>query len=161
MTTQHPSSDPQISNTSHLRPGSGVTSAAALFTVATLATALLSGCEKKPAPAGPPPPMPVTVVTAQPTDVPLRNEWVGTLDGFVNAQIQPQVSGYLIKQTYKEGLPVSKGQVLFQIDPRPFQALVDQALGQVAQAKGQVAQTQSQVAQAQGAARTGGDQRQP
>jgi membrane fusion protein (multidrug efflux system) len=144
--TKHdtPSTDP-ISNTSRLRTTAGVTSTA----VVALAVALLAGCEKKPAAAGPPPPMPVTIVTAQPTDVPLRNEWVGTLDGFVNAQIQPQVSGYLVKQLYKEGLPVTKGQVLFQIDQRPFQALVDQALGQLAQAKGQVAQTQSQVAQAQ------------
>jgi membrane fusion protein (multidrug efflux system) len=124
----------------------GVNSAAALLALAALA---LTGCDKKPAAAaGPPPAMPVTVYTVEPTDVPISNEWVGTLDGFVNAQIQPQVSGYLIKQEYKEGLPVSKGQVLFQIDPRPFQALVDQALGQLAQAKGQVAQTQSQVAQA-------------
>ena len=148
MTTQSTLSIDQVSNTSRLRPGSGVTSAAALTTLAAVAATLLAGCESKPKAAGPPPPMPVTVLTVQPTDVPLRNEWVGTLDGFVNAQIQPQVSGYLVKQTYKEGLPVTKGQVLFQIDPRPFQALVDQALGQVAQAKGQVAQTQSQVAQA-------------
>ncbi len=148
MTTQHNPSTEQTGTTSSRRQGSGVTSAATLTLTVALAAALLSGCEKKPAAAGPPPPMPVTVVTAQPSDVPLRNEWVGTLDGFVNAQIQPQVSGYLVKQTYKEGLPVSKGQVLFQIDPRPFQALVDQALGGLAQAKGQVAQTQSQVAQA-------------
>jgi membrane fusion protein (multidrug efflux system) len=67
----------------------------------------------------------------------------------VNAQIQPQVSGYLIRQIYREGSVVSKGQVLFEIDPRPFQALVDQAKGQVEQAQGQVAQAQAQVAQAQ------------
>ncbi len=113
-----------------------------------LAATTLTGCEKKPAPAGPPPAMPVTVYATQQTDVPISNEWVGTLDGYVNAQIQPQVSGYLVKQDYKEGQPVSKGQVMFQIDPRPFQALVDQALGQVAQAKGQVLQAQSQVDQA-------------
>jgi membrane fusion protein (multidrug efflux system) len=110
----------------------------------------LGGCQKAPAaPTGPPPAMPVTVVTTQQTDVPLRGEWVGTLDGMVNAQIQPQVSGYLIRQDYKEGLPVAKGQVLFEIDPRPFQALVDQAQGQVAQAQGQVAQAQAQLGLAQ------------
>jgi membrane fusion protein (multidrug efflux system) len=131
------------------RHSAGIARQARIGRAAALAVTLgaafsLLGCAKKPAPAGPPPPAPVSVVTVQPQDVPIRNEWVGTLDGYVNAQIQPQVSGYLIKQTYKEGLPVSKGQVLFQIDPRPFQALVDQALGQVAQAKGQVAQAQAQ-----------------
>jgi membrane fusion protein (multidrug efflux system) len=69
---------------------------------------------------------------------------VGTLDGFVNAQIQPQVSGYLIQQKYLEGSPVSKDQVLFQIDPRPFQATVDQATAQLLQAKGQLAQAKAQ-----------------
>ena len=99
-----------------------------------------------PIPAGP---MPVSVVKAQQADVPLTGQWVGTMDGFVNAQIQPQVSGYLIRQNYREGSVVSKGQVLFEIDPRPFQALVNQAKGQVEQAQGQVAQAQAQVAQAQ------------
>ena len=79
-------------------------------------------------------------------DVPTYGDWVATLDGYVNAQIQPQVSGYLIKQDYKEGSFVRKDQVLFEIDPRPFQALVDQAKGQVAQAKGQLAQAQAQLA---------------
>jgi len=102
----------------------------------TAAVLVLSGCEQKAAPpAGPPPPMPVTVVKLEATNVPIANEWVGTLDGNVNAQIQPQVSGYLIQQNYREGSTVSKGQVLFQIDPRPFQALVDQAQGQLEQAK--------------------------
>jgi membrane fusion protein (multidrug efflux system) len=111
---------------------------------------LLAGCEKQAAPAaGPPPAMPVTVVEVKQTDVPLTGEWVGTLDGFVNAQIQPQASGYLIKQDYREGAQVSKGQVLFEIDPRPFQAALDQAQGQLEQAKGQVLQSQAQLALAQ------------
>jgi membrane fusion protein (multidrug efflux system) len=115
-------------------------------TVLLLGTGLLSGCgNKNTSAAGPPPPMPVTVVKIQPTDVPLTGEWVGTLDGYVNAQIQPQVTGYLIKQNYKEGAQVSKGQVLFEIDPRPFQAALDQAKGQLAQAKGQVQQAQAQL----------------
>jgi len=105
-----------------------------------------AGCsEKKAGPAGPPPPTPVTVVTVQPTDVPLTGEWVGTLDGNVNAQIQPQASGYLIKQDYREGSQVSKGQVLFEIDPRPFQAALDQAKGQLAQAQSQVGVAQAQL----------------
>ena len=67
-------------------------------------------------------PLPVSVTAVQQADVPLTGEWVGTMDGYVNAQIQPQVSGYLGRQLYREGSPVAKGQVLFQIDPRPFQA---------------------------------------
>jgi membrane fusion protein, multidrug efflux system len=117
--------------------------------VLLVSAALLTGCGQKAAPAGPPPAMPVTVVEVKPTDVPLTGEWVGTLDGFVNAQIQPQASGYLVKQNYKEGAEVSKGQVLFEIDPRPFQAALDQANGQLEQAKGQVQQAQAQFGLAQ------------
>ncbi len=94
-------------------------------------------------------PMPVSVVRVMQADVPLTGQWVGTLDGYVNAQIQPQVSGYLVKQEYREGSQVAKGQVLFQIDPRPFQAAVDQAEAQVQQAKGQLAQAQAQLVLAQ------------
>ena len=105
----------------------------------------LAGCDHK-APAAPPPaPVPVSVVTVKAEDVAITSEWVGTLDGFVNAQIQPQVSGYLVRQNYREGSSVSKGAVLFQIDPRPFQAALDQALGQVGQAKGQLGQAQAQL----------------
>jgi membrane fusion protein (multidrug efflux system) len=111
---------------------------------------LLAGCgEKKAGPAGPPPAMPVTVVQVEPTDVPLTGEWVGTLDGYVNAQIEPQASGYLIKQDYREGSEVAKGQVLFEIDPRPYQATLDQSLGQLNQAKAQVQQAQAQLGLAQ------------
>jgi membrane fusion protein, multidrug efflux system len=114
-----------------------------------LGAGLTSGCSKKAAPAGPPPAMPVTVVEVQPTEVPITGEWVGTLDGYVNAQIQPQANGYLIRQNYREGAEVQKGQVLFEIDPRPFQAALDQANGQLAQAKGQVQQAQAQLELAQ------------
>jgi membrane fusion protein (multidrug efflux system) len=72
-------------------------------------------------------------------DVPVQGVWVGTLDGYVNAQISPQVSGYLIRQDYHEGALVKKGQLLFEIDPRPFQAALDQAKGQLAQAQAQMA----------------------
>lgn len=71
-------------------------------------------------------------------DIPIYGEWVGTLDGYVNAQIQPQVTGYLIKQNYREGSFVHKGDVLFEIDPRPFQALLDQAKAQLGQAEAQL-----------------------
>lgn len=94
-------------------------------------------------------PIPVSVVKVLESNVPLKGTWVGTLDGYVNAQIQPQVSGYLIRQSYREGDPVAKDQVLFQIDPRPFQAAVDQAEAQVAQAKGQLAEARAQQALSQ------------
>ena len=71
-------------------------------------------------------------------DVNIYGEWVATLDGYVNAQIQPQVTGYLIKQDYQEGSLVHKNDVLFEIDPRPFQAALDQAKAQLAQAKAQL-----------------------
>ena len=109
---------------------------------------LLSGCKTSGPPAGmrgPQGPMPVQVSTATQQDVPLTGQWVATTDGYVNAQIQPQVSGYLIRQDYKEGGEVHKGQVLFEIDPRPLQAVLDQAKGQLAQAQGQLAQAQAQV----------------
>ena len=114
-----------------------------------MSACFLAGCTSKPPAAPPPQPLPVTVVQLEPTDVPISGEWVGTLDGYVNAQIQPQASGYLIKQNYREGTQVSKGQVLFEIDPRPFQAALDQAKGQLAQAEGQVAQAQAQLGLAQ------------
>jgi membrane fusion protein (multidrug efflux system) len=78
-------------------------------------------------------------------DVPVYHEWIATLDGYVNAQIQPQVSGYLIQQNYREGALVRKNDVLFKIDPRPFQALLDQAKAQLAQAEAQLGKTQLDV----------------
>jgi membrane fusion protein (multidrug efflux system) len=89
--------------------------------------------------AAPPPPPVVEVAPVIQKDVPVQGEWVGTLEGYVNAQIQPQVSGYLIRQDYREGAFVKKGQLLFEIDPRPFQAALDQARGQLAQAQAQMA----------------------
>jgi RND family efflux transporter MFP subunit len=89
--------------------------------------------------AAPPPPPVVEVAPVIQKDVPVQGEWVGTLEGYVNAQIQPQVSGYLIRQDYHEGAFVKKGQLLFEIDPRPFQAALDQAKGQLTQAEAQMA----------------------
>jgi membrane fusion protein (multidrug efflux system) len=118
----------------------------ALVTSAVALAGLIAGCGgKNLAQGGPPAAMPVSVVQVNPTDVPLTGEWVGTLDGFVNAQIQPQASGYLIKQNYREGAEVSQDQVLFEIDPRPFQAALDQATGQLEQAKSQVLLAQAQL----------------
>jgi len=95
--------------------------------------------------AAPPPPPTVEVAPVLQKDVPLQGEWVGTLDGYVNAQIQPEVSGYLIRQDYHEGALVKKDQLLFEIDPRPFQAVLDQAKGQLAQAEAQMANAELNV----------------
>jgi len=95
--------------------------------------------------AAPPPPPVVEVAQVIQKDVPVQGEWVGTLDGFVNTQIQPQVSGYLIRQNYHEGAFVKRGQLLFEIDPRPFQAVLDQAKGQLAQAEAQLANAELNV----------------
>jgi len=80
-------------------------------------------------------PAEVEVVQVEERDVPIYGEWIGTLDGLVNADVRAQVTGYLMKQDYQEGAFVKQGQLLFQIDPRPFQAVLDQAEGQLAQAK--------------------------
>ena len=112
-----------------------------------VAAGLLAGCDKKEVSAstGPAPALPVSVVKIEPTDVAIADEWVGTMDGYVNAQIQPQASGYLVRQLYSEGSQVQKDQVLFEIDPRPFQAVLDQAEGQLGQAKAQLALAQINV----------------
>src|SRR5579862_3356605 len=91
-----------------------------------------------------PPPM-VQVAVAQRQNVAITSEWIATFDGYVNAEIQPHVSGYLIRQNYREGAFVRKDEVLFEIDPRPFQAAVDQAKGQLAQSEAQVVQAQAQL----------------
>jgi membrane fusion protein (multidrug efflux system) len=104
----------------------------------------VAGCGS-PKAASPLPIPEVEVASVIQKDVPIYSEWVATLDGYVNAQIQPQVSGYVIRQNYKEGSFVRKGQILFQIDPRPFQALLDQADAQVAQAEAQLGKTQMDV----------------
>jgi membrane fusion protein (multidrug efflux system) len=85
----------------------------------------------------------VEVVQVQQEDVPIYGEWIGTLDGLVNADVRAQVTGYLMKQAYQEGSSVKKGQLLFQIDPRPFQAAFDQAQGQLAQAKATLANAEA------------------
>src|SRR5215468_10418654 len=90
-----------------------------------------------------PPPPDVIVATVEQRDLPIEREWVGTLDGMVNASIKAEVTGYLLRQDYIEGSFVRQGQLLFEIDPRPFQAAVDQATGQLAQAKAQLAQSRA------------------
>lgn len=102
------------------------------------------GCRTSVSAAAPPPPG-VQVADVVQQDVPVYHEYIATLDGFVNAQIQPQVSGYLIKQNYREGELVRKNDVLFNIDPRPFQAIVDQAKAKLAQSEAQLGKAQLDV----------------
>jgi membrane fusion protein (multidrug efflux system) len=105
------------------------------------------GCGKSEPPKPRPPD--VDVVQVQQKDVPIWKDWIGTLDGLVNAQIKPQVTGYLLRQIYKDGAFVKKDQLLFEIDPRTFQAAVDQAKGQLASAEGQLAQAEANQIKAQ------------
>src|SRR6266481_5342655 len=106
---------------------------------------LSSGCGNKNVSAAAPPPPNVQVAEVVQRHVPVYHEWIATLDGFVNAIIQPQVSGYLVQQNYREGALVRKNDVLFKIDPRPFQAVLDQAKAQIAQAEAQLGKTQLDV----------------
>ncbi len=106
--------------------------------VAVVAVAVLAMRPKHGAAGGPGAPD-VQVVPVEQKDVPIYGEWIGTLDGFTNADVRAQVTGYLMRQAYQEGAFVRKGQLLFQIDPRPFQAALDQAAGQLAQAKASLA----------------------
>ena len=103
-----------------------------------------AGCAQKKSPTGSAPRVQVAPVVQK--DVSIYSEWVATVDGYVNAQIQPQVSGYLIKQDYQEGSFVHKDEVLFEIDPRPFQAVLDQAKAQLAQAEAQLGNAALNVA---------------
>src|SRR2546427_2146383 len=90
----------------------------------------------------------VEVVQVEQQDVPISSEWIGTLAGMVNATIKAQVTGYLRKQHYTEGALVTQGQVLFEIDQRPFQAALDQAKGELGKAQGQLVQANAQLIQA-------------
>lgn len=101
------------------------------------------GCAKHDVQA--PPPVDVQVATVEQKDVPVTREWIGSLDGSVNAQIRAQVSGYLVKQDYLEGSAVRAGAPLFEIDPRTFEAAVAQAEGQVAQAQAQLGKAELDV----------------
>jgi len=120
-----------------------------MFLAAVAWIAVGTGCRQAArSPAGPPPAAEVSVTPAIQRDVPVMGEWVATLEGFLNAEIRPYVSGYVIRQDYREGGFVHKDDVLFEIDPRPFEAALDLARGQLAQAHGQLAQAQGQLAQA-------------
>src|SRR5690349_15599540 len=114
------------------------------FAVALWAvTNWLAGCETKQRAAAAPPAVEFIQVVQK--DVPVTKEWVATLDGFVNAQIRAQVKGLLIQQNYANGAFVRKGSALFEIDPRPFQATLDQATGNLEQAKANLQRAQAQL----------------
>jgi membrane fusion protein (multidrug efflux system) len=119
-----------------------------MTTLKTLVAAVIvavgiAGCREKPPP--PPTPVKVQVMTVVPRDVPIYQQWIGTLDGFPNAQIHAQVSGYLQKQDYREGSVVKQGDLLFEIDPRPFQAVLDQAIAKQGQDQAMLEKTELDV----------------
>jgi membrane fusion protein, multidrug efflux system len=114
--------------------------ASALLTVLASSAA----CKKDAAPPPPPPPS-VEVAPVVQKDVTVYQEWIGSLDGYVNAQIRPQIEGYVLRQTYREGFEVKAGDTLFEIDPRQFQAAYDQAKGLLAQFQATLANAQTQV----------------
>lgn len=114
---------------------------AAVCLAACLGALSIAGCRKEETVQAPPPPPEVEVVAAQTRDVPILAEWIGVADGLVNAKIRAQVGGYLLRQNYKEGSLVKKGDLLFEIDPRPFVAALAKAEAQLAQARSQQATT--------------------
>jgi membrane fusion protein, multidrug efflux system len=123
-----------------------------MLLLALFASAGFSGCgpdAQKPSQGGTPPPPTIQFSVVQQRDVALTSEWIATMDGYVNSQIQPHVTGYLIHQNYREGSVVHKGQLLFEIDPRPFQATLDQSKAQLVQAQAQVVQAQAQLVKTQ------------
>jgi len=116
---------------------------AGYFLIAVLMAFFLIGCKAKSKATSPPPLVEVATVTQ--SDVPIYHEWIGVLDGLVNAQIRAQVTGYLQIQNYREGDPIRKGDMLFEIDPRPFRAALDQAKGVLAEAEARQGKTELDV----------------
>ena len=112
-----------------------------LLLLAALSWPLHAGCRDSNAAAATPPPTlrTVSVITVAPERVAVTGEWIATLDGTVNAQIRPQVSGYLVRRLYREGAAVRKGEVLFEIDRRPLDAVLSQAKARLAESRAQLA----------------------
>jgi membrane fusion protein (multidrug efflux system) len=137
-----------ISLPDKLRKHKVLASAALGVVVLVVIVAVVVGRTRKRAPAAPAP-LKVDVVQVQQKDVPLYSEWIGTTDGMVNADVRAQVSGYLLRKDYTEGAFVKQGQLLFEIDPRPLQAVLNQAKGDLAKGEGQVTQAVSQLSQAE------------
>src|SRR5580765_538618 len=110
-----------------------------------LAVLLFTACEKKKEAPRAARPSDVDVIGVVQQDVPVYQEWVAQLNGAVNAEITPKVQGYLLRQNYQNGYFVKKGQLLFEIDPRPFQAALDQAKAEVAAAEATLSKAQGDV----------------
>jgi membrane fusion protein (multidrug efflux system) len=115
-----------------------------LFVAIALAAAVVA-CTRSAAAPPAPPPTTVGVIEVAPETVPVSTDWITTLDGFVNAQIHPQVSGYLVRRNYREGAGVRKGEVLFEIDQRPFQVALQQAQAQLARAQAELGRSERDV----------------
>jgi membrane fusion protein (multidrug efflux system) len=128
-----------------LKPKHAAWAAGALVALILVNVFVHSGAKAVPAPSSPV----VEVARVEQRDVPVYGEWIGTLTGQVNADVKAQVTGYLLERQYKEGSYVRKGQLLFEIDPRPFQAVLDQARAQLAQAQAQSVQDEAQLATAE------------
>jgi membrane fusion protein, multidrug efflux system len=126
------------------RDGSRTAPAACAGIIGGACMLFASGCTPSPPPAPPPPAVLVTEVIQK--DVPISAEWVGTTVGFVNAKVMPRVQGYLLKQSYEDGANVKAGQLLFEIDDRPYKASLDQALGDVATQRANLRKNQQDVA---------------
>jgi membrane fusion protein (multidrug efflux system) len=129
----------------HIKNRIAILTGGLLLTAVAFSTA---GCARSTTAAGPPEAPEVEVARVDQKDIAIEREWIGTLDGMVNAAIKAQVTGYLLTQNYTEGSFVRKGQLLFEIDPRPLQAAADQAMGQLAQSNAQLAQAKAGLAQA-------------
>ena len=130
----------------HQQSGVCFPKAAASFWLLILLALTLVHCKGETASVPPAPVPQVEVAEVIQKDVPIFSEWVGTTDGLVNAEIRSQVTGYLLKQDYREGAAVKKGDILFQIDPRKFQAALGQAEGERKRAQAQLTKTKLDVA---------------
>ncbi len=134
---------PKLRTAVHLGRGSAQI---LLVVIAAALTLIEAGCKTTSTVASIPPPAPhVVVATVVERDVPLYSEWIGTTEGFVNAQILPKVSGYLLKQDYKDGAQVRAGLLLFEIDDRPYRAALDQAVANLAQIEAQLKQNRQDL----------------
>src|SRR2546426_1101186 len=145
---------PARPGTSSRRPRVQTTEITKLYQVracllAVVLAAALAGCGEKSGAATAPPPPAVRVASVLEEDVPISAEWVGTLVGYINAQIRARVAGHLVSQNYTEGSLVRAGDLLFQVDPRPFQTAADQADARLQLAESQLSQAHAQVSASQ------------
>src|SRR4029450_12526232 len=119
------------------------------FLVAAVLVAVITGCGDGSRAGAPPPPPVVQVEAVVQRDVPISAEWVGSLVGYINAQIRARVAGHLMSQNYREGALVNAGDLLFQVDPRPYQAALEQAEANLLQAQSQLSHAKAQVTASQ------------